>query len=157
MNRKAVFGLAFVMLFAFAATAMAKGGVDDNPGTGGHGGKTTTFLVRAGQAEQGGKLQLRARAKNGDRTQAFGASAVVHLASGDVSVTLVRHGKNLDARARVRIAADEAIGPITVDITVTYGATTQSFTVATNVVIDPDAEVEVEASPDPSPSGSPED
>jgi hypothetical protein len=124
MNKRAVIGLALVFLFAFSAAAFASGG---SSGGSGHHPKTATLQVKAGSAEQGGTLKLRARAKHGDRTQAFGATAVVHFVSGDVTVTLERHGKSFNARVKVPVAQDEALGDVPVDFSVTYGAAVQAM------------------------------
>lgn len=88
-----------------------------------------TFTARANHAEQGGSLHVTAKVKHGDHKSAFSASAVVHFASGDVSVDLTRNGRSLHAHARVPVAADAAIGPVAVDVTITYGLTSQVVSV----------------------------
>ncbi len=109
----AIVSLAFVALFGSTALAATP---------------ATSFVARANHAEQGGSLQINARVLHGDRSSAFGASAVVHFASGDVAVTMTRNGRSLTARGRVAVAADAALGPVAVDVTITYGATTQVVT-----------------------------
>jgi hypothetical protein len=162
LNKKAVISLAFVFLFAFSAAAFAKhGGGDDRGDRGGRDGRTATFQVKAGNAEQGGNLKLRARAKHGDRKEAFSASAVVHFASGDVTVTLSRKGKNLDARARVPVAQDEALGSVLVDFSVTYGTAVQSLSDTGRIHADDDDDDadddgDERVGPSPSPDESPE-
>jgi hypothetical protein len=155
VNKKAVISLAFVFLFAFSAAAFAKhGGGDDR---GGRDGRAATFQVKAGNAEQGGNLKLRARAKHGDRNEVFSASAIVHFASGDVTVTLSRKGKNLDARVRVPVAQDEALGSVLVDFSVTYGTALQSLSDTGRInANDDDDDADEGVSPSPSPDESPE-
>jgi hypothetical protein len=93
-----------------------------------------SFVARAGTAEQGGSLHVRAKVKHAVRTNTFSASAVVHFASGDVSVTLKRHGRSYTANGRVPVAADETLGPVSVDVTIEYGGTTQTLTVEGTIV-----------------------
>ena len=69
----------------------------------------------------------------------FSATAVVHFASGDVSVDLRRAGRSFVARVRVPVAADEALGPVSVDVTITYGETVQMLTIE-GVIVAPDVE-----------------
>ena len=92
-------------------------------GSSGKSAKTATFAARSNAGEQGGNLQVRAMVKHPARGATFTATAVVHFASGDVAVTLSRHGKSFNASAKVPVAADEALGPVTVDVTVTYNGT----------------------------------
>ena len=94
-----------------------------------------SFWARAGHAAQGGSLHVLARVKHADRSQAFSASATVHFASGDVVMDLNRHGKSFTAGGRVPVADDEAVGPVAVDVTITYGVSVQ--TVPAQGVIQP--------------------
>ena len=96
---------------------------------------STSFVARANHAEQGGSLQVNARVKHGDRSVALGATAVVYFATGEVAVAMTQHGNALNMRVRVPVAADAALGPVAVDVTITYGATTQVVT--TQGVIEP--------------------
>lgn len=122
----AVVTLAFVAIFGSTALAAKP---------------ATTFVARANHAQQGGSLHVTARAKHGDRHSVFSASAVVHFggATGDVTVALTRHGRSLTAGARVAVAADAALGPVGVDVTITYGLTTQVLSV-TGVIQPPDVD-----------------
>ena len=45
----------------------------------------------------------------------------MHFASGDVSVDLNRHGKSFVAGGKVAVPADQPLGPVAVDVTITYG------------------------------------
>lgn len=89
----------------------------------------TSFAARANHAAQGGSLHVTAKVKHPVRGTSFSASAVVHFASGDVNVTLKNHGHSFNAGGRAAVAADETVGPVAVDITIVYGATTQTLTV----------------------------
>ena len=97
-----------------------------------------SFAARANHAEQGGSLHVGASVRHGDHHSAFSASAVVHFASGDVTIDLTRNGRSLTARGRVPVAADEALGPVSVDVTITYGLTSQLVT-ATGMIVLPDS------------------
>ena len=87
------------------------------------------FKAHASAAAQGGSLHISARVLHVSRTSTFGATAVVHFASGDVTVALKRAGHSFHAGGRVPVAADAALGPVAVDVTISYGATTQVVSV----------------------------
>jgi len=99
-----------------------------------------TFVARANHAAQGGQLQVMARVRHAVRPNAFSATATVHFAAGDVTVDLKRHGRSFVAGAKVPVAADEAVGPVGVDVTITYGATVTLVT-TTGVIQPPDPDV----------------
>jgi hypothetical protein len=96
------------------------------------------FVAHANHAAQGGSLLVTAKVLHPVRATAFSASAVVHFTSGDVTTTLKRHGRAFVAGARVPVAADATLGPVMVDVTIVYGATTQVVTVK-GVIQPPDA------------------
>ena len=108
--------LAFTFVAIFGSTALAA-----RP--------AASFVARANHATQGETLKVKAKVKHADRSSTFAATAVVHFASGDVTATLKRNGHSYTARVRVPVAADEALGPVSVDVTIEYGATTQVLTV----------------------------
>jgi hypothetical protein len=95
--------------------------------------RAATFRVRASSAEQGERMSITVEARHAARGTAFSATAVVHFASGDVTVTLVRKGHSSTLRARVPVSATETVGPVNVDVTVTYGTTTTTSTVVGKV------------------------
>ena len=111
----------FACIALFGSTALAAG-------------PTASFAARANHAAQGGSLLVTARVNHAVRTSTFSASAVVHFASGDVTVTLERHGHSFSAGGRVTVAANETLGPLAVDVTILYGATTQVLTVHGTIV-----------------------
>lgn len=119
----AVTALAFVAIFGSTALAARP---------------AASFTARANHAEQGGSLRVAAAVKHGDHKSTFSASAVVHFASGAVAVDLTRNGRSLTAHAKVPVAADAAIGPVVVDVTITYGLTTQVIPVV-GMIQPPDA------------------
>ncbi len=88
----------------------------------------TTFTARANHAAQGGQLRVQAKVKHPMRGSTFTATAVVHFASGDVTVELLRRGKSFVAQGRVPVADDEATGPVSVDVTITYNGVPQMVT-----------------------------
>jgi hypothetical protein len=81
----------------------------------------TSFVAMASAAQPGGALHIVAKAKHATRGTDFSATAVVHFASGDVSVDLNRHGKSFVAGGKVAVPADQPLGPVAVDVTITYG------------------------------------
>lgn len=81
----------------------------------------TSFVAKASAAEPGGALHLIAKAKHATRGTDFSATATVHFASGDVIVELTRRGKSFVAGGTVPVPADQPIGPVAVDVTITYG------------------------------------
>jgi hypothetical protein len=81
----------------------------------------TSFVAKASAAEPGGAIHLVAKAKHATRGTDFSCSAVVHFASGDVTVDLNRHGKSFVCGGKVAVPADQPLGPVAVDVTITYG------------------------------------
>jgi len=79
-----------------------------------------SFVGKASAAEPGGSLHLLAKVKHAVRGTTFSASAVVHFASGDVLVTLNQRGKSFVAGGNAPVPADQPVGPVAVDITITY-------------------------------------
>lgn len=81
----------------------------------------TSFVAKASAAQPGGAIHLIAKAKHATRGTDFSATATVHFASGDVIVELTRRGKSFVAGGAVPVPADQPIGPVAVDVTITYG------------------------------------
>ncbi len=81
----------------------------------------TSFVAKASAAQPGGAIHLVAKAKHAARGTDFSATATVHFASGDVTVDLNRHGKSFVAGGKVAVPADQPLGPVAVDVTITYG------------------------------------
>jgi hypothetical protein len=101
----------------------------------------TSFTARANHGEQGGQMQVQAKVKHAARGATFTATAVVHFASGDVAVELTRHGRSFVAAAKVPVAADEALGPVAVDVTITYNGAPMPAT-ATGTVVTADEDTD---------------
>jgi hypothetical protein len=81
----------------------------------------TTFVAKASAAAPGGAIHLVAKAKHATRGTELSCSAVVHFASGDVAVELSRRGKSFVCGGPVDVPADQPLGPVAVDVTITYG------------------------------------
>lgn len=81
----------------------------------------TSFVAKASAAEPGGALHIVAKAKHATRGTDFSATATVHFADGDVTIDLNRHGKSFVAGGKVAVPADQPLGPVGVDVTITYG------------------------------------
>ena len=129
------------------------GGTVSAHGRGGHHRPPQSFGAGAGTADQGGSLRVDAVVLGAVPGTPFSASAVVHFASGDVSVTLQtradrwghrghhgrvqfrhRRGHVLLARAWVPVGATETPGQVPVDVTIVYG--TQTVVVHTTGVVE---------------------
>ncbi|MFO1540105.1 MAG: hypothetical protein ACKOTZ_06615 [Chloroflexota bacterium] len=99
--------------------------------------------ARAGIAEAGAKMLVKAKVIRPDRTRAFSATATVELDGGPVTVDLRRAGKrSYLALTRVDVPADEALGCKDVQVTVTYGDETVVKDVK-GVVIAPESDPEL--------------
>jgi hypothetical protein len=79
-----------------------------------------TFNARANHAQQGGNLHVTGKVKHAVRGSTFSASATVYFASGPVTVPLNRYGKSFNSGAKVPVPADQPVGPVAVDVTITY-------------------------------------
>jgi hypothetical protein len=118
--------IGFIFVSALALVALAVPAVDAHKGS--HNTthvKTATFSARANHADQGGSLKVVAKVKHATKGAAFSATATVHFASGDQTVTLTRHGKSFNASARVPVASDETPGTVPVDVTFEYDGSEQ--------------------------------
>ncbi len=104
----AMFGLLLVALIAPIASAARP---------------APSFAGKASAAQQGGSLHLLAKVNHAVRGTTFSATATVHFTSGDVIVTLNRHGKSFVAGGKVAVPATQPVGPVVVDVTITYGGT----------------------------------
>jgi hypothetical protein len=81
----------------------------------------TSFVAKSSAGNPGGAIHLVAKAKHATRGTDFSATATVHFASGDVTVDLSRRGKSFVAGGKVAVPADQPLGPVAVDVTITYG------------------------------------
>jgi hypothetical protein len=79
-----------------------------------------SFVGKASAAAPGGALHIMAKVKHAVRGTDFSATATVHFASGDVTVELTRRGKSFVAGGKVAVPADQPIGEVAVDVTITY-------------------------------------
>jgi len=78
--------------------------------------------ARAGVAEAGGKMMVKAKVIRPDRTRAFSATATVQLDGGPVTVDLRVVSKNAYlALKKVPVPAEETLGCKDVQVTVSYG------------------------------------
>jgi hypothetical protein len=138
MRRTPFIALVALLLLVVAGGGIASARHGGSSGSSGSGSqKQVELRYRASKAVQGYTLKVRVKAKHAER-DALTGEAVIHFASGDVTVQLQpkSHGRQL--RVRVPVAADEALGPITVDVTVTLGGVAQAPVTLDTVVIAPD-------------------
>ena len=132
MKRQARATLGFALVIGLVATALAAPIADAKSAR-------PTVRAQATPAAQGGVMKVKAKVvdPSGKRWAAqFSASAVAHLASGDVPLTLKKQGNSLVASGNVPVSDSEPAGPVTVEVTVTYRGTTTVLTVKTKVVSD---------------------
>lgn len=141
MRRSSLVAILALLLLAVAGGGIvsAHGGSNSGSGHSGSGGgqHQVELRVRASKAEQGESLKIRVKARHADRDTVLTGQAVVHFASGDVVVALDAHGHGRQLRARVPVAADEALGSITVDVTVTIDGVEQPMVTLTTMVKPP--------------------
>jgi hypothetical protein len=108
---------AFIVLTSLATLALVAPAVQASHGS--H-RPAPSFTAKTSAAAQGGAMHVVAKVKHAQRGSTFSATATVHFASGDQTVTLTRHGKSFVAKGRVAVASDETPGSVPVDVTVTY-------------------------------------
>ena len=134
MRRLASLSLVAVLALA-AAAAPAAVAAKGKPALTPKPAPVVTIKAVAGSALPGEQLPVEAmltvHGKKSVRT--FTATAVVHFASGDVTITLAKPAKSngLQVKGSVTVPADEAAGAIRVDVSavvdgVTLGATAQA-------------------------------
>ncbi len=87
----------------------------------------TSFSVKANHAAQGGQLMVQAKARHSVKGD-FSATAVVHFASGDVSVVLTRTGHSSRVSVKVPVSLTEQPGSVSVDVSITSNGATQTLT-----------------------------
>src|SRR3954453_21272767 len=108
MNRGIATGLASAALIAtLGVTALA---APLNP-----------FSVKVSRnAHPGGTLQVQVieAPRLGGKSVKYAASAVVHFATGDVTVTMLPKGKSFVASVKVPVSTTEKSGAVGVDVTV---------------------------------------
>jgi len=127
MRRSAVAAILSLLLVALVGSSVSAARPD------------ATFGARANHAQQGGALKIVAKVKHPVKRTAFSATAVVHFATGDVSIELRRAGRSFVARARVPVAVDAALGPVSIDVTINYGETIQMLLIE-GVIVAPEVD-----------------
>lgn len=93
----------------------------------------TVVKVVASGGEQGDFLTVNATIRAPKGTGVSG-TAVVHFASGDVSFDLAQVRKSLTLRARTAVGAEEATGPVMIDVTLYAGGLAFVRTVSVDIV-----------------------
>ena len=96
-----------------------------------------SFVAKASAAVPGGNLQLLAKVRHAVRGKTFSAEAVVHFSSGDVTVTLSQRGRSFVARGKAAVPANQPVGPVAVDVTITYDGVPYAMP-SFNAKIEPD-------------------
>lgn len=98
-----------------------------------------SFVAKASAGAPGGQLHVMAKVKHPVRGSTFSATATVHFGgiTGDVTVDLNRHGGSFVAGAKVAIPADQPLGMVVVDVTITYNSVANPVP-PFNAMIEPD-------------------
>lgn len=140
MRRSSFVAIIALLLLTLAGGSVATAQHGSGSGGSGSGGgsKTVELRIRASaKAQQGHTLRIRAKARHADHGSAISAQAVVHFASGDVTVDLIRHGHSRELKVRVPVAADEALGPITIDVIVTIDSVAWPMATVDSTIVPP--------------------
>ena len=84
-----------------------------------------SFRAGSSAAVPGGAFHVLAKVVHWTRGSTFSASVTVHFGgtTGDVTMAMKRTGRSFVAHARVPVPADQPLGPVAVDVTVTYNGT----------------------------------
>ena len=138
MRRTSLVAIVALLLLTIAGGGIAAAHGGSGSGSGGGDSKPIELRVRASKAEQGETLRVRAKVRRADHDSAIAAQAVIHFASGDVTVDLVRKGHSRELKVRVPVLADEALGPVAVDVTVTVDGVVLPMVTVTGEVVVPD-------------------
>jgi hypothetical protein len=74
-----------------------------------------------------GTIVVQAKVLHPVRGRTFSATATAKFtgAGGPVTVNLRRAGRSYVAIGKIRVPADQAVGPVTVEITIVYGGVTE--------------------------------
>jgi len=85
------------------------------------------FGARVTPGHPCGTIVVQAKVVHAVRGTTFSATAVAHFtgAGGDVTVNLRRAGKSFVAVGKIRVPADQAAGPVVVDVTIVYGGVSE--------------------------------
>ncbi|MFN8621241.1 MAG: hypothetical protein U0869_10895 [Chloroflexota bacterium] len=162
MRRTSFIAAVAMLVLTFAGA----GAVSAHKGEPGHHGSpqndVVSFQAHATPAVQGFNLLVMGKARHADPAKTLTAQAVIHFASGDVTVDLVpcakaqskhgvkaaghgeghghghhRHGRGNVLKAKVPVLADEQVGDITIDVTFTYDGVAQPVVTLTTSVVAP--------------------
>lgn len=123
MKRVFAISMAVLMVLTLGAGAVAA-----------RGHRPAEFVFRAAQhAHPHGWFRVEARVKRAQPDMPFSVTAVIHFASGDMTVDLTRRNDRYVAVGRVRVPDAEYGGAVPVDFTLGYGDTVNNATVNGNV------------------------
>lgn len=99
-----------------------------------------SFRANSSAAEPGGAFHVQAKVLHWTRGSTFSAEVTVHFkpgdASGDVTMAMKRSGKSFVALARVPVPADQPLGPVAMDVTVTYNGTPYAVPTFNGMVVE---------------------
>lgn len=88
--------------------------------------KSTAYVAKASSAAPGEMLNVLAKVSHSTRGSTFSASAVVHFADGDATLNLANRGRSFVAGGRALVPADQPLGTVGVDVTITYNGVAQT-------------------------------
>ncbi|HSW43144.1 MAG TPA: hypothetical protein VLM76_11605 [Patescibacteria group bacterium] len=85
--------------------------------------RAVSYSARCTPAFAGGSIKVQARVGHAVRGRSFTATASAAFTGATASVNLRRAGKSFVALGRIPVPAAQAIGPVTVTVTITYDGT----------------------------------
>lgn len=141
-QRLAAATLALLMVGALGASTVSAHGPTDHP-SGTPSGKSTTnpstshqavsYTARCTPAHPGGSIHVQAKVRHAVRSKTFTAAAKATFTSSSANVTLRRAGKSFVAVGKIPVPADQATGPVTVTVTITYDGTPTVLTCTSQI------------------------
>jgi hypothetical protein len=93
---------------------------------------TVSYSARCSAAAQGGAIHVLAKVRHGARGKSFSATATAAFTSS-TPVDLRRAGRSFTAVGRIPVPADQAVGPVSVSVTITYDGVATTVTCTSRV------------------------
>jgi hypothetical protein len=93
---------------------------------------TVGYSARCSAAAQGGAIHVLAKVRHGARGKSFSATATAAFTSS-TPVDLRRAGRSFTAVGRIPVPADQAVGPVSVSVTITYDGVATTVTCTSRV------------------------
>lgn len=95
--------------------------------------RAVSYSARCTPAHPGGSIKVKATVRHATRGKTFTASAAATFTSSSANVDLRRTGKSFVAVGKIAVPADQATGPVTVTVTITYDGTPTVLTCTSQI------------------------